>query len=365
MFSKAHQDLALEAARKSIILLKNDKKLLPLKSKKILVTGPNADNQRILGDWTVKQPDENITTVYEGIKEVFKNSKVEFINSGESLRNPSPEKLKQAVDKAADFEAIIVVVGSNSLRFENKDKTCGENVDRAGLNLMGNQLQLIRELYEINKNIIVVFVNGRPLAEPWIKENIPAIIEAWEPGSFGGRAIAEIIHGDVNPSGKLTMSIPYSVGQLVYTYNHKNMHHFRNYVDEPSMPLWHFGYGLSYTDFQYSEPETENVKIQKTDSIKISLNVSNTGSVAGDEIVQLYIRDNYSSITRPVKELKAYKRINLEPGETKEISFELPPQVLGFYNKNMDFVIEPGEFTLMTGCSSKDEDLKSILISVE
>ncbi|NQU55157.1 MAG: glycoside hydrolase family 3 C-terminal domain-containing protein [Bacteroidetes bacterium] len=371
LFNNQHKNLALEAAQKSIVLLKNstvkgeDKKILPLKNKKrILVTGPNAHNHRILGDWVLEQPEENITTVYEGINAEFNTSQVDFINSGESLINPSADLLNDAVNKASDYDAVVVVVGSNSLRYDSKEKNCGENIDRANINLMGNQLDLVQKIYDKNKNVIVVFVNGRPLSEPWIKENVPAIIEAWEPGALGGAAIAEILSGKTNPSGKMTMSVPYSVGQITYTYNHKPMHLFHKFIDEPSDPLWEFGYGLSYADFKFSDLKIADTQIQKNKDVLVSVNVSNTSNIAGDEIVQLYIRDNYSSVTRPVKELKGYKRISLKAGETQSVLFEIPFNHLGFYNREMKFVVEPGEFTILVGNSSNDKNLKTETIIV-
>ena len=362
--SQKHRNTALKAAREAIILLKNDG-LLPLRNKKkILITGPNANNERILGDWVLEQPDGNVITVYEGMKQVFDNCLVDFINSGENLRFPDDEKLKQPVDKAANYNAVVVVVGSNSLRYRNNEKTCGENIDRANINLPGNQLKLIKDIYTKNKNTIVVFVNGRPLGEPWIKENIPAIIEAWEPGAYGGQAIAEVIKGVVNPSGKLTISIPYSSGQITYFYNHKPSSFFHPYRDIPSEPLWYFGYGTSYTTYKYS-----NLKILKEDdnysSFKVSVDISNTGDIDGDEIVQLYIRDDYSSVTRPVKELKGYKRIHIKSGETKTATFDIPASALAFYDINMHYVVEPGTFTIMAGSSSKDEDLLKMKLTIE
>ena len=360
-FTAESQELALEAARKSIVLLKNDDGILPLKNKrKILVTGPNINNQRILGDWSNPQPDENVTTIYEGMKQVFTNSQVDFIDCGENIKRSSSLNIGKVASKASEYDAVVVAVGSNSLRYQPREKTCGENVDRATINLIGDQLKLIQEIFAQNRNVIVVFVNGRPLSEPWVKENIPAIIEAWEPGSLGGQAIAEVIKGEINPSGKLTMSFPYSSGQIVYTYNHKNMHYFHKYVDEPSDPLWDFGYGMSYTSFKYSELSVEDTLIEKNKSVKVKVNVSNTGSFEGDEIIQLYIRDNYSSVTRPVKELKAYKRIGLKPGESQEVSFAIPYSSLGFYNQEMKFVVEPGTFDIMVGSSSHDRDLQRV-----
>lgn len=359
LFNTGHKELALEAARKSIVLLKNEDKILPLKKgSNILVTGPNANNHRILGDWTLPQPEENVFTPFEGIKEIFSGSKVEYFNSGESLRNPV-DRIEEAVEKAGNYDAVVVVVGSNSLRYDRKEKNCGENIDRANINLMGNQLQLIKEIYKKNKHVVVVFVNGRPLAEPWIKENIPAIIEAWEPGALGGIALGEILAGEINPSGKLTTTFPYSVGQITSTYNHKPMHFFHKYIDEPHQPLWEFGYGLSYTKYNYNNLSVNNTRLKKDEALQLSVEVKNTGEMDGDEIVQVYIRDHFSSVTRPVKELKAYKRVSLKSGESQEVHFSIPFKKLGFYNREMNFVIEPGGFTVFVGSSSADKNLLS------
>jgi len=365
LFSKEHQATALKAAREAIILLKNEGDLLPFKDKKkILVTGPNANNERIMGDWAYQQPDDHIITVYEGIQQIFRHSTVDFINSGESLRNPNDKLLKEPIERAADYDAVVVVVGSNSLRYDHGENNCGENIDRGSLTLQGNQMELIKGIYEKNKNVVVVLVNGRPLGEPWIKENIPAIIEAWEPGAFGGQAIAEVIKGDVNPSGKLTISIPYSVGQINYFYNYKPSSFFHPYIDIPSEPLWAFGEGYSYTDYEYSNLKIGQSTAKDGDTILVTVDVRNAGEMDGDEIVQLYIRDDYSSATRPVKELKDYKRIHLKKGETKNVAFYLPVSKLAFYDLNMDYVVEPGTFTIMTGASSKDIDLLKTQLTI-
>ncbi len=365
LFSKKHQETALKAAREAIILLKNDNNLLPLKqAKKILVTGPNANNERILGDWAYAQPDDHVITVYEGMKKAFKNAQVDFINSGESLRHPDDALLKEPIAKAGEYDAVVVVVGSNSLRFDRGENNCGENIDRGSLKLMGNQMKLVKGLYEKNKNVIVVFVNGRPLSEPWIKENIPAVIEAWEPGTFGGQAIAEVIKGDVNPSGKLTITIPYSTGQLNNLYNYKPSSYFHPYIDIPKEPLWAFGEGYSYTTYNYSNLKLDKTTATANDTIKVTVNLSNTGKTDGTEVVQLYIRDDYSSATRPVKELKDYQRIFLKKGESKQVTFTLPAGKLAFYDLNMNYVVEPGTFTIMVGSSSKDKDLLKTKLTI-
>jgi beta-glucosidase len=364
LFNDEHKQLALEAARKSIILLENKNHLLPLKNvRSILVTGPNANNHRLLGDWALPQPDENIITPFEGIRETFSDAKVDYFDSGESLKNPV-DRSAEAAEKAKDYDAVVLVVGSNSLRYENSEKTCGENIDRANINLLGTQLKLVQAVHEANPNTIVVFVNGRPLSEPWIKENIPAVIEAWEPGAMGGRALGEILAGQVNPSGKLTMTFPHSVGQITTTYNHKPMHFFHKYKDEPCEPLWEFGRGLSYTNFVYQNLRVTNPEIAEGEAVKLSVEVENKGSVDGDEIVQLYIRDNFSSLTRPVKELADYKRVSLDAGGRKTVEFEIPYHRLGFYNREMKYVVEPGTFTLMVGGSSNDKALLTTGINV-
>ena len=369
IFTKSHRFTALETARKGIVLLKNSN-LLPLNKlktpKKILVTGPNANNQSILGDWHAAQPEENVTTIYEGIKELgeSKGYKVSLHNSGENIRKISDINIQNTLEVSKDADYVVVVVGDNSMRYKWKDKTAGENMDRAKLNLAGKQLKLVKSLKKINKNIIVVYVNGKPISEPWIKENIPSVIEAWEPGNLGGQAVAEIIFGDVNPSGKLPLTIPRSVGQIQMIYNHKPSQYFHKYAFEKNKPLYPFGYGLSYTKFNYTKPKLLNLNFDNSSIIKVQLEVTNIGDMDGDEVVQLYIRDKVSSVTRPVKELKGYKRIHLKVGETKKVIFEITPESLAFYDIDMNYVVEPGSFNIMTGPTSYYKDLKSVELNI-
>ena len=369
IFTPEHRFTALETARKGIVLLKNSN-LLPLnkvkKSKKILVTGPNANNQSILGDWHAAQPDENVTTIYEGIKDLgeSKGYDVSFFDSGDNIRKISNKNIQTTVDASKDADYIIVVVGDNSMRYKWKDKTAGENMARAELNLAGKQLELVRSLKEINDNVIVVYVNGKPISEPWIQNNIPSILEAWEPGNLGGKAVAEIIFGDINPSGKLPLTVPRSVGQLQMIYNHKPSQYFHKYAFEKNKPLYEFGYGLSYTKFKYSNPKLVNTSFDNDSIIKVEVAVTNIGEMDGDEIVQLYIRDNFSSATRPVKELKGYKRIHLKVDETKNVVFEITPESLAFYDINMNYVVEPGTFKIMTGSSSHFKSLKTVELNI-
>jgi beta-glucosidase len=370
IFTPEHKFTALETARKGIVLLKNSN-LLPLnkvkKSKKILVTGPNANNQSILGDWHAVQPDENVTTIFEGIKDIgeSKGYDVSFFDSGDNIRKISNKNIQTTLDASKDADYVIVVVGDNSMRYKWKDKTAGENMARAELNLAGKQLELVRSLKEINNNVIVVYVNGKPISEPWIQNNIPSIIEAWEPGNLGGKAVAEIIFGDINPSGKLPLTVPRSVGQLQMIYNHKPSQYFHKYAFEKNKPLYEFGYGLSYTKFKYSNPKLLNTSFDDDSNIKVEVAVTNIGKMDGDEIVQLYIRDNVSSATRPVKELKGYKRINLKVGETKNVVFEITPESLAFYDIDMNYVVEPGTFKIMTGSSSHFKSLKTVELTIE
>ena len=369
IFTSEHKQTALETARKGIVLLKNSN-LLPLnttkESKKILVTGPNANNQSILGDWHAVQPDENVTTIYEGIKKLgeSKGFKISYFNSGENIRKISSYDIQKTVEASKDFDYVIVVVGDNSMRYKWKDKTAGENMARTQLNLAGKQLDLVRSLKECNNNVIVVYVNGKPISEPWIQENIQSIIEAWEPGNLGGQAVAEIIFGDVNPSGKLPLTVPRSVGQLQMIYNHKPSQYFHKYAFEKNTPLYPFGYGLSYTKFKYSKPRLLNKNFDNNSIIKVEVAVTNIGDMDGDEVVQLYLRDKVSSATRPVKELKGYKRIHLKVGETKNVIFEITPESLAFYDINMNYVVEPGTFNIMTGPSSNYKSLKSVELTI-
>ena len=369
LFTEEHKATALESARKGIVLLKNNG-ILPLQKttskKKIFVTGPNANNQSILGDWHAVQPDENVTTIYEGIKTLGENKgyAVNFFNSGENIRNIQGSKIKEAAKKARNADYAIVVVGDNSMRYKWKDKTAGENMARASLNLFGRQLDLVKAIKKTGTPVIIVLVNGKPISEPWLQNNISAILEAWEPGNLGGQAVAEVLFGEVNPSGKLPLTVARSVGQLRMIYNHKPSTYFHKYADEKKTPLYPFGYGLSYTNYKYSAPSLSNNTLNKKNEITVTVEITNTGDVDGEEIAQLYIRDNVSSATRAVKELKGYKRVALKAGETKKVIFSLNAESLAFYDINMVYCLEPGKFTIMTGSSSNSKDLKKAILTI-
>ena len=370
IFNQHHTETALKLARQGIVLLKN-KDVLPLVSpknskNKILVTGPNANNQSILGDWHSAQPDENVYTVFEGIKKIGTEMGylVDYHNSNENIKRISEKDITKTIEIANEYDLVVLVVGDNSMRYKWNQKTAGENTARAELNLAGKQLELAMRLKESGKNIIVVYVNGRPISEPWISENINAIIEAWEPGSYGGLAVAEIMFGKINPSGKLPLTVARSVGQLKMFYNHKHSMYFRDYAMQTNKPLYSFGFGLSYTKFDISAPKLNSSKFKKG-ILSVSVKIKNVGEIAGDEIVQLYISDKYSSITRPVKELKAYQRVSLKPGELKEIVFELNKSAFAYYDSEMNYVVEAGDFDILVGNSSRDEDLKNTNFNIE
>ena len=368
--TKEHQQTALKSAEKSIILLKNNG-ILPLKENnsknKIFVTGPNANNQSILGDWHAVQPDDNVTTIYEGIKALgeSKGYVVDFYDSGEKIRTIEDSSIALAAQKASKADYAIVVVGDNSMRYRWEEKTAGENMGRANLDLAGKQLKLVQAIEKTGTPVIIVLVNGKPISEPWLEDTIPAIIESWEPGNFGGKAVAKVVFGDINPSGKLPLTVARSVGQLQMVYNHKPSVNFHKYADEKNTPLYPFGFGLSYTTYTYGKPVLSNNVFIEGKEIEVSVAVTNSGKMDGEEIVQLYIRDNVSSATRPVKELKGYQRVSLKTGETKTIRFKINAESLAFYDINMKYCVEAGDFTIMTGGSSDDKDLKSTTLEVK
>ena len=354
-----HRATALEAARNSIVLLKNDG-ILPLdvkKYKRVLVTGINADDENIMGDWSAPQKPENVTTILEGLREVAPETNFIFVDQG-----ITPKKMTQAnVDKAASVarttDLNIVVAGETSLRARKGGKTCGENQDRAEIHLYGLQQDLVKKVAASGKPTILVIVAGRPQAIVWESENLPAIVNAWEPGMLGGQAVAEILYGKVNPSAKLSMTIPRCSGQAQMYYNHKPSHYRYKLQDIPNKPLYPFGFGLSYTTYEYSDLQLSKSEISDKENIEVSVTVKNTGTREGVEIAQLYIRDCISFVTRPVKELKGFQRVALKAGESKRISFTLTPEHLQYYNLEMKRVVEPGTFKVMVGGSSRDKDL--------
>jgi hypothetical protein len=364
--SNEHRQTALEAARNSIVLLTNNG-ILPLdkkKYKKVMITGINANDQNILGDWSALQKDENVITVLKGLQMIAQQTDVTFVDQGWDPRNMNPAQVEEAARKAKKADLNIVVAGEYMMRFRWMERTGGEDTDRSDINLVGLQEELIKKVKASGKPTVVVLISGRPLGLEWVANNVDALVNAWEPGMYGGQAIAEILYGKVNPSAKLAVTIPRHVGQLQMVYNHKPSQYFHGYKGSLNTPLFPFGYGLSYTSYQYGDIQLDKTIITKDETTKVSIPVTNTGSRAGVEIVQLYIRDEYSSVSRPLKELKDFARIELSPGETKTITFTITPDKLGFLDKEMNWVIEPGTFKLMTGSSLDDKNLKTIILTV-
>lgn len=366
---KEHQEFSYEMAKKAMILLKNDNNLLPLdidSIKSLAIIGPNAHEEQpqkgtysLLGGYSGLPP--YYTSVLEGITSKT-NGKVKINYArGCDLMSNSKEGFAEAINAAESSDAVVLVVGGSR-------KTGGEGVDRSSLDLYGVQNELVEAIHKTGKPVIVVLINGRPLTINYIAENIPSVIETWYSGMRSGDAIADAIFGDVNPGGKLTVSFPRDVGQLPVTYlerpdfigSGKGL-----YKDADKTPLYPFGYGLSYTTFEYSSPKLESSIINTYGSTKVSVDVTNTGQRQGDEVVQLYVRDNYASVGRYLKMLKGFERISLKPGETKTVTFNLGFDELNILNQDMIKVVEPGSFTISIGASSIDRDLQKVTLEVE
>ncbi len=371
------RELALQAALETITLLKNEKKLLPFSLKKkstIAVIGPNADRV-LLGGYS-GQP-AYYTSVLQGIKnKAGKKANILYsegckITVGGSWNDdvvtlPDPEEnkklIKQAIKTARNADKIILVLGGNEqISREAWSKT--HLGDRASLELFGDQLTLVKEILKLEKPVVVLLFNGRPNSFQYISDNVGAILECWYLGQETGNAIADVIFGDYNPSGKLPMSIPRSAGHLPCFYNHKPSAR-RGYLFDDITPLYPFGFGLSYTTFQLSNVRLEKQIITSDESTKVIFEVTNTGKRSGTEVIQMYIHDLVSSVTRPVKELKGFKKVFLNPGETKVVEIPILSEHLAFTNIDKEFKVEPGDFEIMVGSSSKDEDLVKVILSV-
>ena len=373
VFIKSHLDKAEEIADNSITLLKNNNSL-PINNsnaKRILVTGPNAHNHTTLGDWHFEQPEENVVTIFEGIQQVGENynHKVDYYDSGIKIRNIQDSKIKATAEMSTNYDHVFVVVGDNSLRYtweggKSFQKTAGENKARSFLGLPGKQLDLVKSIYEKNKNLTVIYVSGKPISEPWIEDNIKSIIHAWEPGSMGGKSMGKIVFGEINPSGKMPMTTARSVGQLTMVYNHKPTNYIHKYAFEKTKPLYRFGFGLSYTTFSISKPTLSTSKWDGTGKVIVEVDVKNTGERDGMETVQLYIRDLFSSVTRPVLELKGYKKVNVAPGETKRVTFSLALDDFAFYDREMKYKAEEGEFNILVGNAANLAKLKKTTIQL-
>ena len=370
--STEHLELAREVARQSIILLKNENELLPLnkKMKTIAVIGPNADNvYNMLGDYTAPQSESSVVTVLDGIRQKVSNDTHIIYAKGCAVRDSSKSGFQEAIEAARQSDVVVMVMGGSSARdFSSKyeetgaakvsdshisDMESGEGYDRSTLELLGRQRELIREVGKLNKPIVLVLIKGRPLLLEDIEAEVDAIVDAWYPGMQGGNAIADVLFGDYNPAGRLTISVPRSVGQLPVYYNTKRKGNRSKYIEEEGTPRYPFGYGLSYTSFNYSDLKAEVVEAEDSCLVNISVKVRNEGSRDGDEVVQLYLRDEVASFTTPFKQLRGFQRIHLKVGETKEITFRLDKKSLALYMQNEEWAVEPGRFTLMLGGSSE------------
>jgi beta-glucosidase len=376
-----HLKFARELGARSMVLLKNSNQTLPLKkSGKIAVIGPLADSKSdLLGAWSTGEVAKT-TSVIDGIKnavqpgaevvfakganitddsylkEHIKNPFAAYMGIKEEIESRTPsELLAEAVEVAKNADVVIAVLGESA-------SMSGEAASRSEISIPESQENLLKALVATGKPVVLVLVNGRPLTLNWENENVPAILEAWAPGIEGGNAIADVLFGDYNPSGKITMTFPHSVGQIPIYYNHKNTgrpmdpkNKFTSkYLDIPNEPLYPFGYGLSYTTFEYGDVVLSKTSLKGNETLSAKIKVTNTGKVAGEEVVQLYVSDPVASVSRSVKDLKGFQKISLNPGETKDVEFKITPEELKFFNSDLKYDWESGEFIVQIGTNSQD-----------
>jgi beta-glucosidase len=358
ILSRENRAAAREIAARSMVLLKNERAILPLSKsvKSIAVVGPLADSQKdMIGSWSGDGKAEDAVTLLAGIKaKTGSGTKITYVK-GCDVEGNATDGINEAARAAGEADVTIVAVGESA-------EMSGEASSRSSLDVPGRQLDLVKALQATGKPVVVVLMNGRPLTINWIAENTPAILETWFAGTEAGNAIADVLFGDVNPGGKLPVTFPRAVGQVPIYYNHKNTgrppdpnnKYTSKYLDVPVTPLYAFGHGLSYTEFKLSNLQLSAQSISSDGRLTASVEVENTGKRAGDEVVQLYIRDMAASRTRPLKELKGFERMTLKPGEKRRVQFTLAPEQLGFYNTDMRFVVEPGTFKVIVGTNSVD-----------
>ncbi|MDD3721386.1 MAG: beta-glucosidase BglX [Lutibacter sp.] len=361
LMTPEHLEAARDMARKSSVLLKNSKQTLPIsKDKKVALIGPLAnDKYDIIGSWSAAGDRyTKPVTVLEGFKEKISNPDNLLFTQGCEINSENTTDFQNAINIAKKADVVVMVMGES-------EGMSGEAASRTNLDLPGNQKELLKAIKKTGKPIVLVLMNGRPLTLEWENENMDAILETWFPGTMGGYAIADLIFGDANPSGKLTMTFPRNVGQIPIYYNVKNtgrpyeangpeQKYRSRYLDVPNSPLYPFGYGLSYTTFTYTDFTINKKEYTFKENINISVTVTNTGAFKGEEVVQLYIRDMVGSITRPLKELKRFEKVMLEPNESKKVTFTLTSDDLAFYTKDMSFKAEAGNFKLFVGTNSDE-----------
>ena len=376
--SKALHDKVLDVAKKSIVLLKNKTNILPLpkQGQKIAVIGAlAADKTSPLGNWSLAADPDSAISLLEGLQNYKGNSltyakgadvatgKVGFVSELE-INTTDTSGFSEATNLAKQSDVVIMSLGEHAMQ-------SGEGRSRANINLPGVQQELLEAVYAVNKNIVLVLNNGRPLAIPWAAKHIPTILEGWHLGSESGNALAQIIYGDYNPSGKLPMTFPRSVGQLPLYYNYKNTGRptavnpgqvfWTHYIDQKNTPQYPFGFGLSYTEFKYDTPLVSNTYTDNQ-QVHVSVNVTNIGKIQGVETVQLYLKDTYASVIRPLRSLKGFEQITLQPGETKKVTFTLTNNELGFYDNQGNWLVEQGTFDVFVGTDSTTKNTSTFEI---
>ncbi|MEP7149642.1 MAG: beta-glucosidase BglX, partial [Acidobacteriota bacterium] len=356
VFKQANRDAAKIAAERSFVLLRNENETLPINKNvgNLTVVGGLADSKAEMNsNWSGDGKPEDPITVVEALRQTFPKKTIRF-EIGCDAKCDNDAGFAAAVDAVKSSDFAILVVG------ESQDMS-GEAASRSNIDLPGRQLELVKAIHAIGKPYVVVLINGRPLTINWVAENSPAILEAWFPGTMAGPAIVDTLFGDVNPGGKLPVTFPRSVGQIPLYYNHKNTgrpfkaseKYTSKYLDSPNTPLYPFGHGLSYTQFRLSNLKLDKDQILPAGSVKVSVDIENVGKRAGDEVVQLYINDVAATVTRPVKELRGFRRVTLQPGQTQKIEFTLGPKDLAFLDRDLKLVVEPGSFMVFAGTSSE------------
>lgn len=359
----AYRDLALEVAHKSMVLLKNEGDLLPLApDRKIALIGPLVDDQReLLGCWACDGKPEDVETVLAGFRAVLGPDAALTVTKGCAIEGDEDLDIEGAVQQALAADVAVLVLGESAMM-------SGEAHSRAYLGLPGRQQELLEAVVATGRPVVVVVMSGRPLVLTWMDAHVPAILQAWHGGIRAGRAVADIVLGKVNPSGKLTAGFPRTEGQIPVTYAFKstgrpvtergviqfNRAHKSQYLDESNWPLYAFGYGLSYTTYEYADLEVQTPEVGMDGVVVVSATVTNTGDRAGDEVVQLYVQDLVGEVTRPVRELKGFQKISLAPGESQRVTFEVPVQELGFHGLAMTYIVEPGAFKVWIGPSVEE-----------
>ncbi|GAB4246055.1 MAG: beta-glucosidase BglX [Saprospiraceae bacterium] len=363
ILSDRNRSIARDVARKSIVLLRNEGVLpLPKETKKLAVLGPlAADKDNLIGFWSAAGEGRHCVSLLEGIRNKLGNGVELLTAKGCEITGDDKSGFAQAVEMARQADAVVVAIG------ESREMS-GEAASKVDISLPGVQEDLVKALMETGKPLVVVLMNGRTLTIPWLGENAPALLETWWLGTEAGNAIADVLFGDYNPSGKLPVSFPRHVGQIPVFYSHKptgrpyqpNDKWRSQYLDESNDPLFPFGYGLSYTTFEIGSPKPDKTSFRSGEVVKVQVKVTNTGNREGEEVVQLYIRDKVASVTRPVKELKAFKKVSLKPGESKDLRFTLFEKDFAFLDQNLEWTIEPGEFEIKVGNSS--DNVKAVVV---